>query len=165
MKISTKKIAFISIMCALANILGIFSIPLGLTSIHLMQLPIILSGLVLGLWSGGITGFIGTILMAYTLSPSNPYILLGNAILGFFTGLIYSYLKKTKKRQIIPQTLSVLAAYLIQLPYLYITDVYFMPIPSQVVLTVILPKLLLEDMISVLISHIVLYRIELNKIL
>lgn len=152
-------------MCALANILGIFSIPLGLTSIHLMQLPIILSGLVLGLWSGGITGFIGTILMAYTLSPSNPYILLGNAILGFFTGLIYSYLKKTKKRQIIPQTLSVLAAYLIQLPYLYITDVYFMPIPSQVVLTVILPKLLLEDMISVLISHIVLYRIELNKIL
>ncbi len=152
-------------MCALANILGIFSIPLGLTSIHLMQLPIILSGLVLGSWSGGITGFIGTILMAYTLSPSNPYILLGNAILGFFTGLIYSYLKKTKKRQIIPQTLSVLAAYLIQLPYLYITDVYFMPIPSQIVLTVILPKLLLEDMISVLISHIVLYRIELNKIL
>jgi uncharacterized membrane protein len=165
MKISTKKIAFISIMCALANILGIFSIPLGLTSIHLMQLPIILSGLVLGSWSGGITGFIGTILMAYTLSPSNPYILLGNAILGFFTGLIYSYLKKTKKRQIIPQTLSVLAAYLIQLPYVYITDVYFMPIPSQVVLTVILPKLLLEDLISVLISHIVLYRIELNKIL
>lgn len=152
-------------MCALANILGIFSIPLGLTSIHLMQLPIILSGLVLGSWSGGITGFIGTILMAYTLSPSNPYILLGNAILGFFTGLIYSYLKKTKKRQIIPQTLSVLAAYLIQLPYVYITDVYFMPIPSQVVLTVILPKLLLEDLISVLISHIVLYRIELNKIL
>ena len=152
-------------MCALANILGIFSIPLGLTSIHLMQLPILLSGLVLGSWSGGITGFIGTILMAYKLSPSNPYILLGNAILGFFTGLIYSYLKKTKKRQIIPQTLSVLAAYLIQLPYLYITDVYFMPIPSQVVLTVILPKLLLEDMISVLISHIVLYRIELNKIL
>ncbi len=165
MKISTKKIAFISIMCALANILGIFSIPLGLTSIHLMQLPIILSGLVLGSWSGGITGFIGTILMAYTLSPSNPYILLGNAILGFFTGLFYSYLKKTKKRQIIPQTLSVLAAYLIQLPYVYITDVYFMPIPSQVVLTVILPKLLLEDLISVLISHIVLYRIELNKIL
>jgi len=165
MKISTKKIAFISIMCALANILGILSIPLGLTSIHLMQLPIILSGLVLGSWSGGITGFIGTILMAYQLSPSNPYILLGNAILGFFTGFLYSYLKKTKKRQIIPQTLSVLAAYLIQLPYIYVTDVYFMPIPSQVVLTVILPKLLLEDMISVLISHIVLYRIELNKIL
>ena len=152
-------------MCALTNILGIFSIPLGLTSIHLMQLPIILTGLALGSWSGGITGFIGTILMANKLSPSNPYILLGNAILGFFTGLIYSYLKKTKKRQIIPQTLSVLAAYLIQLPYVYITDVYFMPIPSQVVLTVILPKLLLEDIISVLISHIVLYRIELNKIL
>jgi uncharacterized membrane protein len=165
MNVSTKKIAFISIMCALANILGIFSIPIGLTSIHLMQLPIILTGLALGSWSGGITGFIGTILMAYQLSPSNPYILLGNAILGFFTGLLYSYLKNTKKRQIIPQTLSVLAAYLIQLPYIYITDVYFMPIPSQVVLTVILPKLLLEDMISVLISHIVLYRIEINKIL
>jgi len=111
------------------------------------------------------TGFRFVEWRKYKLSPSNPYILLGNAILGFFTGLIYSYLKKTKKRQIIPQTLSVLAAYLIQLPYVYITDVYFMPIPSQVVLTVILPKLLLEDMISVLISHIVLYRIELNKIL
>jgi hypothetical protein len=88
-----------------------------------MQLPIILTGLALGSWSGGITGFIGSILMAYRLSPS-----------------------------------------LIQLPYVYITDVYFMPIPSQVVLTVILPKLLLEDVVSVLISHIILYRIELSKI-
>jgi len=37
-KITSKQIAFIAVMRALANVLGFFAIPIGLTSIHLMQL-------------------------------------------------------------------------------------------------------------------------------
>ncbi len=163
--ITSKQIAFIATMCALANVLGFFTIPIGLTSIHLMQLPIILTGLSLGSWAGGLVGFIGAVVMAYRLSPPNPYILPGNAILGFFTGLFYSRLKKMGGRPIIPQVISVLVAYIVQAPYVYVTDVYLMPMPAPVVLTIILPKLFLEDIISVLLCHFVLFRVNIAEML
>jgi uncharacterized membrane protein len=118
-------------MCAVANILGFFTIPIGITEIHLMQLPIILTGLALGPWTGGLVGFIGATVMAFRLRPPNPYILLGNAILGFMTGAFYSRLKKMRVRPIIPQVISVLGAYFVQFPYVYVTDVYLMPIPHM----------------------------------
>jgi len=145
--------------------LGFFTIPLGIAEIHLMQLPIILAGLALGPGAGGLVGFIGAAVMAFRLRPPNPYILLGNAILGFFTGLFYLRLKKIKGRPIIPQVISVLGAYIVQFPYVYATDVYLMSIPSAVVLMVILPKLLLEDIISVLLSHFILFRVKIAEIL
>jgi len=110
-------------MCALANVLGFFAIPIGWTSIHLMQLPIILTALSMGSWNGAIVGFLGPISMAYRLSPINPYILLGNAILGFVTGFFFTHLKEMKGRPAVPQVSSVLAAYIIQVPYIYVTDV------------------------------------------
>jgi uncharacterized membrane protein len=152
-KITAKEIAFIAIMSSLANILSWFSIPIGLTSIHLTQLPIILTALSLGRWSGGF----------YRLIPVNPYILFGNAILGYFTGFFYSHLKKMKTRIVIPQTISVLASYLIQTPYLYLTDVYLVSIPTKIVLTIILPKLLVENIISVLLCHLVIYRVDIYQ--
>jgi len=91
--VTSKQIAFIAVMCALANVLGFFAIPIGLTSIHLMQLPIILTGLSTGSWNGGIVGFIGAISMSYGFSPINPYILLENVALGFFTGFFFTHLK------------------------------------------------------------------------
>ena len=130
-----------------------------------MQLPIILTGLCLGSGAGGLVGFIGAAVMAFRLQPPNPYILLGNAILGFMTGAFYSCLKKMRRRPIIPQVISVLGAYFVQFPYVYMTDVYLMSIPSHVVLAVILPKLLTEDLISVLLSHFILFRVDLANIL
>ena len=58
-RLTSKLIAFIAVMCAVANVLGFFTIPIGITEIHLMQLPIILTGLALGPWTGGLVGFIG----------------------------------------------------------------------------------------------------------
>jgi hypothetical protein len=112
----------------------------------------------------GIAGFLGPISMAYRLSPINLYILLGNAILGFFTGFFFTHLKEIKGRPAVPQVISVLAAYIIQAPYNYATDVYLMPLPSQVVLTIILPKLLLENIISALLCHFILFRIDIQNI-
>lgn len=163
--LTSKLIAFIAVMCAVANVLGFFTIPIGITEIHLMQLPIILTGMALGPCSGGLVGFIGAAVMAFRLHPPNPYILLGNAILGFMTGAFYSRLRKTRVRQIIPQVISVLGAYFVQFPYVYVTDVYLMFIPSHIVLMLILPKLLIEDVISVLLSHFILFRVDIAKIL
>lgn len=52
------------------------------------------------------------------------YIILGNAILGFFAGAFFA-----AKNGIV---VSAMAAYLIQLPWLWITDVYLvgMPVPA-----------------------------------
>ena len=165
LNLTTKQIVFIAVMCAVANVLGFFSIPIGIAEIHLMQLPIILTGLVLGPGAGALTGFIGATAMVFKLRPTNPYILFGNAILGFFAGLFYSRLRNMRGRPIIHQVISVLGAYVVQLPYVYITDVYLVSIPPAVVLTVILPKILLEDVISVLLSHFILYRVNINEIL
>jgi len=164
-RLTSRLIAFIAVMCAVANVLGFFTIPLGIAEIHLIQLPIILTGLALGPGAGGLAGFIGAAVMAFRARPLNPYILLGNAILGFFTGLFYLRLKKIKGRPIIPQVISVLGAYIIQFPYVYVTDVYLMPIPPAMVLTFILPKLLIEDVISVLLAHFILFRVNIAEIL
>jgi uncharacterized membrane protein len=161
---NSKLITFIATMCAVANVLGLFSIPMGVTNIHFMQLPIILAGLALGPWVGGLVGLIGAATMAFNLVPINPYILLGNAILGFFTGLFYLYLGKMRVKPIIPQVISVLGAYIIQAPYVYVTDVFFMAIPTFVVIEILL-KLLLEDVISVLLSHVILFRVNITQIL
>lgn len=163
--LTSRLIAFIAVMCAVTNILGFFTIPIGITEIHLMQLPIILTGLALGPYIGGLVGFTGAAVMASRLHPPNPYILLGNAILGFMTGAFYSRLRKTRVRQIIPQVISVLGAYLVQFPYVYVTDVHLMFIPSHIVLMLILPKLFIEDVISVLLSHFILFRVDIAKIL
>jgi len=152
-------------MCAVANVLGFFTIPIGIAEIHLMQLPIILAGLTLGSRDGGLVGFTGAAVMAFRLSPPNPYILLGNAILGFMTGAFYSRLKKMRGRLITLQVISVLGAYIVQFPYVYVSDVYLMSIPSHVVQILILPKLLIEDVISVLLSHFILLRVDIAKIL
>jgi uncharacterized membrane protein len=153
-------------MCAVANVLGLFlTIPIGLAKIHFIQLPIVLSGLALGPWIGGLTGFIGAITMAFNLPTPNLYILPGNAILGFFTGLFYLRLKKVGGRPIIPQVISVLVAYAIQFPYVYVTDVYLMSMHSDFVLIWILPILLIEDIICVLLTHFILFRVNIAEIL
>ncbi|MGB9134363.1 MAG: ECF transporter S component [Candidatus Bathyarchaeia archaeon] len=160
----TKQVAFIAVMSALANVLGYFSIPAGTTKIHFMQLPIIFSGLALGSLAGGIVGFTGSAVMAFALQTPNPFILLGNAILGFFTGLFYSWLRN-KKPPVIPQLLSVIGAIVIQFPYTYVSDVYWMSMPVPLVLYTILPKLFLEDMISLSIAHVILFRVDIMSML
>ncbi len=151
-------------MCAPANILAMFAIPVDLLTIHFMQLPIILSGLALGPWVGGLVGFTGATTMASNLPSLNLYILPGNALLGFFTGLFYLGLKRMKRRTIIPQVISVLGAYAIQSPYVYVTDVYLIGMPQPLVQTILL-TLLLQDVIVVLISHIILFRVNISEIL
>jgi uncharacterized membrane protein len=162
MKLNSRIVAFVATMSALANVLGLLVIPAGTVNIHFSQVPVILAGLAVGPLSGAFVGFFGFIIAAFRLPMANPYILGGNAILGFFTGLFYSKISRMKARPILPQAIAVLAAFLVQAPYVFFTDVYLMAIPIPVVLAII-SVLLLEDMISVFICHVILYRIDVRK--
>lgn len=142
-------------MAALSNILALVAIPLGVFTIHLIQLPIILSALAAGPYIGGLVGFVGAFVMAFTLPVPNPYILLGNALLGFLTGLIYARLSASSLSPHVARITSATVAYAIQTPYVWVTDVYLMGMPPLVVQT-ILVKLLLEDTLSAVISTMVL---------
>jgi hypothetical protein len=151
-------------MVALANLLGLLKLPMGPLTIHLLQLPIILTGLVLGGSAGGTVGLVGAILGAFTLSQPNPYIIPGNAILGFFTGLLYNRLRGLNTGPIVPQSLAVLGAFLLQAPYAYLTDVYLMAIPPAIV-QVLLLTLFMEDIISLLVCHFILFRVDILRLL
>jgi len=158
-KTSPRMVAFIAVMAGLANVFGLLAIPVGPTSIHFMQLPIILTGLAVGAVPGASVGLLGSLVMAFMLPTANPYIIVGNAILGLFTGLFYSRIKNWKVRPVIPQLASVLAAYLIQAPYVYFTDVYLVSMYPTVVQAILL-KLLAEDLVSLFISHIIMFRVD-----
>lgn len=163
---SSRRVAFVVVMAALSNILGLppFVASLGVTNIHFLQIPIILTALALGAVAGGLVGLIGATTMALTLPVPNLYLLPGNAILGFVTGLLYSALAKHKWRSIISQTISVIGAYVVQAPYVYFTDVYLARMPQPLVVTIVF-TLLVEDLISVFFSHIILYRISIPRVL
>jgi len=151
-------------MSALANLLGLLKLSMGPVTIHLLQLPIILTALLLGGSAGGTVGLVGAVLGAFTLSQPNPYIIPGNAVLGFFTGLLYNRLRGLKTAPIVPQSLALLGAFLLQAPYAYVTDVYLMAIPPAIV-QVLLLTLLIEDIVSLLICHVLLYRVDILKLL
>ena len=161
---NARRVAFVVVMVALSNILGLppFIVSLGVMNIHFIQIPIILTGLALGAVAGGLVGLIGAMTMALTLPVPNFYILPGNAILGCVTGLLYGVLAKRKWKPIISRIVSALGAYAVQVPYVYVTDVYLMRMPQPVVVTIVF-TLLVEDLISVFLSHIVLYRVSIPK--
>ena len=164
MRLNSRAVVFVATMSALANILGLLVVPVWVVNIHFTQIPVIMAGLAVGPFSGAFVGFIGFITSAFRLPRVNPYILGGNAILGFFTGLFYSKIRGMKARSIVPQTLAVLAAYAVQAPYVFITDVYLMAMPVPIVLAILI-VLFLEDIISVFICHAITYRIDIRKYL
>lgn len=162
--VGTKFVAFVASMGALSNGLGFIAIPAGPITFHLIQLPIIFSGLAAGTLAGGLVGFLGAFVMAFTLPKPNPYIIIGNAILGLLTGMFYSKLRHMPGKQILPQMISVLLAFVLQVPYVYFTDAYLMGMPNPIVLGILI-ALLIEDLASTVISHVILYRVNINEFL
>jgi uncharacterized membrane protein len=162
--VGTRFIAFVAVMSAIANALGLLVVPVGFVTLHLIQLPIVFSGLAAGSLAGGLVGFFGAFVMALTLAKPNPYLIPGNAILGLVTGLVYSKIRGLSTKPIFPQIISVLLAYAVQMPYTYVTDVYSMGMPQPVVVGIV-SVLLVEDLISALLSHVILYRVDVHALL
>ena len=80
-----KTIGALAVLAVLPNLLGMINLstPWGF-QIHVFQAAIFLAALLLGRWAGLIAGFAGSLYAAVAMG--NPFILVGNAALGFFTG-------------------------------------------------------------------------------
>ncbi|MCX5848593.1 MAG: hypothetical protein NTW65_04010 [Deltaproteobacteria bacterium] len=89
--------------------------------VHFFPAAIILAALIFGATGGLIAGVAGSLYSALLLG--NPYLIVGNALFGLLTGIFY---KRTNKI-----ILSVLLAFVCELPWLIITDYYFVNLPAE----------------------------------
>ncbi len=138
-----KTISLFLLLILLPNLLGLINIstPLGF-KIHFFQLGIFIAAFVYGPFGGVLSGFIGSFYSAMIMN--NPYIAVGNAILGFFAGLFFRYDIKT--------VYAVLIAYLIQLPWLIITDYYFAGLSVNFIGSLVV-ALLISNVVWAIFAH------------
>jgi len=123
-----KSISLLAFLIVFPNFLGIINISTSFGfKIHIFQYLVFLAAVIYGRYGGLAAGAFGSVFSA--VSMNNPYIIVGNMILGFFVGYFFS-----KKLNII---LSVIFAYLIQMPWLYFSDVYLVGMPVKVVYGII----------------------------
>ncbi len=117
-----KNLSLLIFLVIFPNILGLFNTNIFGVRMHFFQYLIFLAAMIYGPFGGAISGLFGSMYTAFALN--NPYIMVGNIILGTFVGLFY------KKINIV---ISVLLAYFIQLPWLWVTDIYLAGMPVNVV--------------------------------
>lgn len=128
-----------SFLAILPNLLGMlhYTTIFGLR-VHFFQYAIFLAAILYGPIGGMVSGAVGSVYVAMALG--NPYIVVGNVILGFVFGLFV----RLKWNLVI----SVLAAYAIQLVWLIPSDIYLAHMPVNVVWMVVF-SLLISNVIFV----------------
>jgi uncharacterized membrane protein len=114
--------ALVSI-AVLTFLLTFIVVPFAQWQLHFFQLGIFLSAILFGPFVGALVGALSSSYNGMFIIH-NPWIIGGNALLGFFTA--YLYTKTTPFK-------AAMGAYAIQLPYLLATDVLFAGMPLMVV--------------------------------
>ena len=132
-----KIVAFVALMAALANVMSLppvaIPVPLGAftSSIHFFQLAVFLAAVLAGPWAGLLSGAIGGLYMGVTRIP---FIVGGIALLGACAGFF--------SKRFRPVAASLLA-FLVQLPYVLVTDyvwfTYFVGNPPAAALSILAP--------------------------
>jgi uncharacterized membrane protein len=124
MPFNIKTISLFVILAGLPNLLGLLNIttPWGF-NIHFFQIAIFLAALIYGPIGGLTSGLFGSFYSAIMMH--NPYIIVGNMILGFFVGYF--------ARKYYTTWQAVLMAFAIQLPWLVATDLYLVHMPAKVI--------------------------------
>ena len=138
-----KTITMFLFLLLLPNLLG--TINLGTIfgfKIHFFQLAVFIAALIYGPKGGFLSGLVGSIYSAFIMH--NPYLVIGNAILGFFVGLFVRYKMHT--------IIAVLLAYVIQLPWLIITDYYIVNLPWGFIWRLMI-ALLISNLLWATIAH------------
>jgi len=110
-----RSVLFLAFIALLPNLFGLVSMPTAFGfRLHVFQFFIFLAALLFGPFGGVVSGSFGSLYTAFLLG--SPCIVAGNALLGLLFAL---FIKKG---------LSVfragLLAFAIQVPYLYVTDVF-----------------------------------------
>lgn len=95
--------------------------------VHFFPAAIIGYALILGAAGGLVAGIVGSLYSALLLG--NPYLIAGNALFGFLTGVFY---KQTHKI-----ILSVVLAFICELPWLMVSDYYFMRLPAEFIIRLV----------------------------
>jgi len=124
-----KTISLFIFLIILPNLLGMMNIStVWGFKIHFFQIAVFIAALIYGPKGGLLSGLLGSTYSAIIMN--NPYIIIGNAILGFFVGLFIRYKLHT--------IIAVILAFLIQLPWLILTDYYLVNLPMGFILRLIL---------------------------
>ncbi|HOG16824.1 MAG TPA: ECF transporter S component [Syntrophales bacterium] len=124
--------AVFALMIALPNLLGAINIdtPWGFR-LHTFQLVIFWAALIYGPMGGALSGLVGSLYSAFALA--NPYLAVGNALLGFFTGFF--------ARRGVPAVVAVWLAFAVQLPWLVLTDYFFAGLSMEFIGTLVVALL------------------------
>ncbi len=126
---SFRSISMLAFLAILPNFFGMINLPtVWGFKIHIFQYLVFLAAFMYGPLGGLVSGGVGSLFTA--ISMGNPYIIVGNIILGFCAGLFF--------RMRWHAMLCILAAYLIQMPWLYYSDIYLAGMPVKVVHGVII---------------------------
>lgn len=138
-----KSLSLFSIIIFLPNLLSVLNVstPYGF-KIHFFQLAIFMAALIYGPIGGLIAGGVGSVYSAFLVS--NPYLIVGNMLLGFFVGLFAKYG--------IPVILAVLLGFLVQLPWLLLTDYYLIHMPLMVIMMLVV-ALFVSNMIWAVLAN------------
>lgn len=116
-------------LLVLPNLLGTINLnTIWGFKIHFFQSAVFMAALIYGPKGGLLSGLMGSIYSAFIMH--NPYIIIGNAILGFFVGLFARHGLNT--------ILAVILAYSVQLPWLILTDYYLVGLPMGFIVRLIL---------------------------
>jgi riboflavin transporter FmnP len=153
MKYASRFVASTAILTALAVVLSALSAPFvfGLR-IHFFQVAIMLAGVIGGPVSGLVAGAIGGVYIATLMS--DPTIVIGNALLGLFTGLFV--------RKMRPALAGIAAWVVIQAPWNYLTGTYILHVPGFVMQTILI-TLTVEDIICAVITDLLQNRFHLRE--
>ena len=124
---SYRRAIVLASLCAAAAALSFLIIPFYEWKLHFFQLGIFLAGFVFGPFSGALAGAASS---AYNglFILHNPYIIAGNALLGFFGAYFYTRHGALK---------AALLAFAIQAPYVWITDIYLVHMPQPAVIGIL----------------------------
>ena len=144
-----KKIFLLASLLVFPNFLALFHFQLFGLRIHFFQYLIFLAAFIFGPVGGILSGGLGSLYTAIALN--NPYIAIGNMILGGFVGLFMRY-----KIGVIP---SVILAYAIQVPWLWVTDIYLAGMAMKYVNMIII-ALLVSNIICGSVTELTAKRIK-----
>ena len=139
---NARTLAAFFLAVGLPNLLGMINIDTSWGfKVHTFQLVIFWAALIYGPVGGAMSGLVGSLYSAVALS--NPYIAVGNALLGFFTGF---FMKRG-----LPTVFAVWLAFVIQLPWLVLTDYFFAGLSMELIRMLVL-ALLISNTIWALIA-------------
>jgi hypothetical protein len=127
-----RSISLLAVLVLLPNLLGMINISTHLGfKLHFFQIAIFLAAFIYGPIGGLFSGAIGSVYSAFLMG--NPYLVVGNALLGFTAGLIARYGMKN----VMHALTAVMLAFLVQLLWLVPTDFYLMHMPAMVLLALV----------------------------